>query len=571
VGEVQLAYVTEVSVPLDENNNEIAPDPEVPTPTADIANVRLILHVNGAGQASLLKDVALLRRARGTNSLLASEHDMALVTDERLYGEFPPQPATRIASALFDFGDSRATEAVDAIVEAVARAVTSEVASATSFDTLAERKAVQDAAQADAEAAAQPVAENADIAEAFSSYLTTYLSPAIVETIAEAADPATAPETLTAYTEATNLMENSFYGDERALELMDDLLEAIDAAGAEAIDRVHAADGIVSSYADVEDQYHRFIAGEAFGDMIESAADTAGSVATNPVATEPVIRAAVDADGDVATARTTALQIKSAPYNDWRGTNAIAIVLDAIVGSAAGEIGGDEETIAGNAEAAGYAALSAAVPRFPVSGYNPTLEYNDFVQADSFATGYIAAAEAAAEGAVSERHNNSLYTTESLYLAAKAAVVNALYDTYAAAARTIRPSIPLSGTFGPGEGDPRFLWDISQTNAAPLGAAALEGEVYLPAHHPTNPFRHRRHPSHTRGFDIIRHIRIDFDDVGTNGLNRVGYGVDQLSGVYREEVDGLHKPLGPDKDIGLKTEGPFELNRISFIDALNAL
>jgi hypothetical protein len=46
--------------------------------------------------------------------------------------------------------------------------------------------------------------------------------------------------------------------------------------------------------------------------------------------------------------------------------------------------------------------------------------------------------------------------------------------------------------------------------------------------------------------------------------------VQRITGVYREEIFGLHKPLGPQQDKGLKVEGRFELNRISLIDALNA-
>ena len=67
VGQANLNYVTEVSVPLDENNVAIAPDPNKPTPTADQAQIRLILHVNGAGQVNLLKDVAIMKRSmKGT-------------------------------------------------------------------------------------------------------------------------------------------------------------------------------------------------------------------------------------------------------------------------------------------------------------------------------------------------------------------------------------------------------------------------------------------------------------------------------------------------------------------------
>ena len=113
VGSAKLLAVNEVAVPLDEHNVPVAPDPRVPTPTHDAADIRLIIHVNGAGQAFLLKDVAILNRAAGGAEAAAG--DMALVTDPRLYPEFPPQPAKRIASAVFDFGDAQATAALDVL------------------------------------------------------------------------------------------------------------------------------------------------------------------------------------------------------------------------------------------------------------------------------------------------------------------------------------------------------------------------------------------------------------------------------------------------------------------------
>jgi len=94
----------------------------------------------------------------------------------------------------------------------------------------------------------------------------------------------------------------------------------------------------------------------------------------------------------------------------------------------------------------------------------------------------------------------------------------------------------------------------------------------LPANHPTNPFRHRRHPDHAVGFDIKRELRLDFDATPSTP-GRSSFGVDRITGVYRESVHGLHKPLGPDPEnnpIGLMVEGTFELNRISHIDTLNA-
>ena len=83
VGEVVLNAVNEVAVSLDENNVPKASDPNVPTKTFDTANLRLILHVDGTGKVSLLKDVAVLSR---TGAELSSASDMALVTDPHLYG-----------------------------------------------------------------------------------------------------------------------------------------------------------------------------------------------------------------------------------------------------------------------------------------------------------------------------------------------------------------------------------------------------------------------------------------------------------------------------------------------------
>lgn len=130
----------------------------------------------------------------------------------------------------------------------------------------------------------------------------------------------------------------------------------------------------------------------------------------------------------------------------------------------------------------------------------------------------------------------------------------------------------MDGEFAAGEGDARLRWEIAQNEESPLDEMdfGLTAEVYLPANHPTNPFRHRRHPDHTSGFDIIREIRLDFDGDAVNPLERSGYGVDKITGVYREEITGLHKPLGPQKNVGLRVEGRFELNRISLIDTLNA-
>jgi hypothetical protein len=269
--------------------------------------------------------------------------------------------------------------------------------------------------------------------------------------------------------------------------------------------------------------------------------------------------------------RTKALQIKQPAYNDVRATTAVETVIDAIINAAFAQKGQANSVIESAASAAGFSALSANVKRYPVSPLNPTGDYNEFVASDAFDESVALAAQAAAEGAVSERHNNGLWTAASLRSAALVAAITALDSVFQDAAQTISPAVPLEGVFGPGQGDARLLWDIAQSNAAALGSAALTGTVYLPADHPTNPFRHRRHPDHSRGRDIIREVRIDFDGVPTDPLEQAGYGVDEITGIYREEIHGLHKPLGPQQDIGLKIEGRFKLQRISTIDALNAI
>ncbi len=568
-GEVQLAYVNEVTIPKDENNVDIAPDPDLPTPTADTANLRVLLHVNGAGQVSLLKDVAIVKRASGTNTLLRSENEMVLVTDERLYGAVPPQAAKRLASAGFDFGDSQATRILDALVEAVANAVTGPVANASDFDTQAGRNAATEAARLAAVSVGQPIADAADVAAAYNTFLTTYMRSVDVDAIADAADPTSAAAA--AMAAAVTLQDRSVYGDSRGVDMINAVLAAVAAAGTNPSARRAAAQDTAASFAEVDDAYQRFLAGTSFSTLIDAASAAAANVASNASAALIDIRGAVDASAAVNDVRARALTIKQSAYNDTRATAAVETVIDAVVNAAFAEKGQAADVIQSAASGAGFSALSASVKRYPVSRLNPTGDYNEFVASAAFAGSVAVAAQAAAEGAVSERHNNGLWTAASLRSAALVEAVTALDSVLQDAAQTICPGVPLEGIFGPGQGDARLLWDIAQSNLAALGSAALTGVIYLPADHPTNPFRHRRHPDHSRGRDITREIRIDFDGLPSDPLRRAGYGVDEITGIYREEIHGLHKPLGPNQSVGLKMEGRFRLQRVSTIDALNAI
>jgi hypothetical protein len=597
VGQITLNRVNGVSVPLDANNNPKPEKPEVATPTADAANLRLILHVNGAGQVSLLKDVAVLNRVSGgtasnivnlvqngsaldaQGNVLRAESDYALVTDERLYPDYPVQAAIRFASAVFDFGDALATEAVNAVLDAAAtNAAQSVFDSTANFNNSAQRQSAQTAAQNAAldpnnMGNAQLVVDHADVAVEFDRFLREELKKSVVTQLATG-DPQANVSDLVSAAEAVR--DRSYYGDTRALELVTAITNLAAQASLSDAEKVRDAQNLASSYADASDDYQRFLAGKLFGDMILSAAGEAASAAVVAGANAGTIAAAVHANSDVQAAGAEALRLKNPMYEDSRTTNAVNQVLNAIIASAAGSAPAApsaRDDVEAAALLAGRDALEKSVERFPVHPRVPTLDYNDFVRSTMFLESAGQAAAAAAEGAVSERVNNALYTAQSVRDAAKVAAFEALLNVYSTAARAVRSDLPLTGRFGPGEGDPRLSWEIDRNGESPLGPAALTGTIYLPASHPTNPFRHRRHPDNTVGFDITRNLRFDFNAADGNVLPRAGYGVDRVTGVFREEIFGLHKPLGqhPDTDpIGLRVEGTFELNRVSLIDTLNA-
>jgi len=571
IGSVALNAVNEVAVPLDENNVPIAPNPEVPTPTFDRADLRILIHVNGAGQASLLKDVAILNRVYGekTNfvAVIADESDVSLVTDPRIYTVFPPQPAVRYASAAFDFGDAKAVQAVDMIVETAAQQA---MAFTTNASLDVSTQGARVTARNDAIALIQPqlqtIADNADVSEAFNQFILLFDTAAISAIIADTADPVVA----TLSNAAVTVRDQSFYDDTRAIDMVNAVVDAVDAALP--ADRSVAAHHTASSYADVENLYQRFISGSALGDMISAAAVEAAESSQLPGATAATIEDAIRALPEAVDALTQALQAKVQMYNDTRSSDAVNAVLVAMAESAFNNLAlstGEIELLSGQA---GQLVLSDMTARYPLPVLTPTIDYKEFAQSSTLDGTPEDAAFAAADAAIDERASNPLYTPLSLYTAAKLAAVKALELAYNTAARVMRTELPLTGEFAPGSGDPSLIGDLAQPSD--LGPPGLEGYIYLPASHPTNPFRHRRHPDHTTGYNIERSIRFDFDGMQGDALEAAGYGVDRITGTYREEIFGLHKPLGPEPDtnpIGLRTEGRFELNRVSFIDTLNTL
>lgn len=823
VGEASLSEVNEVSVPLDENNIPRAPNPEVTTPTSDLAKLRLILHVDASGQVSLLKHVAILARKAGEQ---VNASDLALVTDERLYGSFPPQAAKRISSVAFDFGDPKATMAVTRIAEAAA----STAAGYANAGAVGEAAAVPFAT-----AAAQAVIDQADASADFADFLADDLTPSVIRSIS------TGGSTTAARDAADLLASSSFYNDQRGHQMIDAILAAVATLSGDASNEDKEQMGLnaASAFIETDLAYDRFLASELFGDMIAQAAENAAQAADDTPATAvdsfqsadsgaatailsvghgladqdevAVFGAAVGAyngvhviseidddqfsipvpfvtgapidayagdahvapvtvltpghgltDGDFITIRdcelagydgrqqvtvidndrfsinevfvsdpaqrgswsvrggeitgyvsgengvppvkvmapdhglnngetitildvpeyegsyaitrvdddsftidvafagnpadkgswevarpiqsflapSTLPTLVSSPghglgsgdrvvisgsgyaaYNtehevtvidadlfrietpfdnvdgdpatkgswqpasggswrpvdavrdalgssspkvteaknetiaikvdtfDTRAADAVDIVLDAIFRTAATE--GSALAVQGGyaAAEAGWNALANEVPRFEHAPLVPSTDYNNFIATGDF-TGSAAIAGAAATEAAYKEAQNVISTPESIESRALDAAIEALIPTYAAASRALMTSLPMSGSFGPGESD-------------------LAGEILLPAVHPTNPFRHRRHPDHAVGVEVRREINIEFLPADAQPLTQAGYGVDRIAGIYNEEIHGLHKPLGPDKDIGLKVRGRFELQRISLIDTLN--
>lgn len=195
---------------------------------------------------------------------------------------------------------------------------------------------------------------------------------------------------------------------------------------------------------------------------------------------------------------------------------------------------------------AAQAALSAAQnTSSPVSP-----GYNAFIATSTFTSSAATAASAAAAGAIDAKTGGGLSAeiSNKAHSHAKKALADA--GIYAAADAVVVNEVKLDGQLAAGQ--------------------TVSGSIYLGAYHPTNPFRHRRHPDHTAGYEITRDLSLQVNpSAGTNTFQTASYGVDRLTGIYREEIHGLHKPLGPQQNTGLRTQGFFTLNRVSLVDTLN--
>ena len=527
IGEALVSQVSEVSVPLDENNVPRAPDPNVPTAAHDLASLRLILHVDAFGKVRFLKDVAIVKSSRVSTNL-ELDQGVALVTDPSLYSSYSGQPGQRFAAAAFDFGDQKTSLVLNKLMDdAVSAAV------AIAINTLAHPNAsLKSDAKGAALTAANQVLVNADLNSAFNNYVSSNITSSDLTTKLNASGVFVAP----------NLAQNnSPYSDSRSTEMVTSLNAVLQNGSLTNEQKAKELNNTAASFIDSNNEYNRFIEGGYFSEMILAAADKvakekiAGN--TNTQNDYLIALATVEKIND---AKEEALKIKitNFGYTDTRGEDAINEVLNDIIAKAISSNLTTEKSVKNELVSEGLRSLANDVKRYSSPSTSPTSQYSSFVASSEFKEAPNKAAEAASTAVYNERIGSIFPSQESYSIAAKIAVANELKSSLSAAARANVSELLMSGS---------------------IAGNALSLTFKLPASHPTNPFRHRRNPDHTTGRDITRKIEL-------TSLSKVN---DKLTGVYDEEISGLHKLLGPNKNIGLKVRGSFELNRVSKIATLN--
>jgi hypothetical protein len=240
-------------------------------------------------------------------------------------------------------------------------------------------------------------------------------------------------------------------------------------------------------------------------------------------------------------------------YGSLPGQRLTAVAFDFGDGPAAQNALTAVATAAATAAASGtdpLAAANAAVYAFQTNiPPGSTANYSNFVQSSTFTTAASEAATSAAQGLVGV--DPSTATSRKIQLATLAAINDlTTANAYLAADSLILNEMVMHGQFGPGN--------------------ILTANIYLGADHPTNPFRHKWNPIEQHGYGITRSLTITFDSAAsTNATAMMGFGVDHISGTYHESILGLHKPLGPNQNIGLLTDGIIKLDRVSPIGWLN--
>ncbi|MGZ5507426.1 MAG: hypothetical protein ACXWKH_13690 [Limisphaerales bacterium] len=345
------------------------------------------------------------------------------------------------------------------------------------------------------------------------------------------------------------------FGDDRAVQVLDDIAAAAASAASTNGNPTNAAVQVAAT-ADLDARYVGYVSGAGFNNAALNAALTAKIGAlqakgTNGNAAQVLSAATSAATNNFYIVTNRAYAQTLATNGAFVDSRYVAAVDSVALAAASGAASAASSNL--TAAAVGASATNAALVAVTNAINAQTTEspnYRTFIGTSSFASAVnIAAAAASVAGKASLSGGSSATTAR---IQANGAAVKALTDAniYAAADTVVMNEALLSGTISPDQ--------------------SLSGTIYLGASHPTNPFRHRRHPDHTIGYPITRALSMHFDSSSsTNAQQIAGFGVDQITGTYREEISGLHKPLGPSQNIGLITDGTVKLNRVSLVDTLN--
>ncbi|MBI2926370.1 MAG: hypothetical protein HYY24_11805 [Verrucomicrobia bacterium] len=121
-----------------------------------------------------------------------------------------------------------------------------------------------------------------------------------------------------------------------------------------------------------------------------------------------------------------------------------------------------------------------------------------------------------------------------------------------------------------------FSRPVSFAGPGDFGAGKLSCQVTIDYDDRLNPFKHRYHPAHdnlddrfetkvpegTESFAVTRQIELEFTAEDPDRLAIAGWGDNQVGGIYRETVTGLHNKT-------IYAEGTFRLTQASRIGVLN--
>jgi hypothetical protein len=121
-----------------------------------------------------------------------------------------------------------------------------------------------------------------------------------------------------------------------------------------------------------------------------------------------------------------------------------------------------------------------------------------------------------------------------------------------------------------------FTRPVAFSGPGEFGSGKLTCQVSIDYNDRLNPFKHRYHPEHdnlddrfeqalpegTESFTVTRQIEIEFTAEDPDRLAIAGWGDNQLGGIFRETVTGLHNKT-------IYSEGTFRLTQASRIGILN--